>query len=166
MSPAVITLLLLAGLSESAGRILPLLARRAAVSPTRVPPPIVFGMLLTGAVVECAIFALWPLTGSALAVLVAGPVPGTALTWTPALVAPLILTAVLAFPLIGPLLHGLLIVGVGLSLVDPLATATGLAWWQAAACVAGAGLGLAAVVDLLRRLVARITSTMALEVPA
>ena len=166
MSLAVVALLLLAGLSESAGRILPLLARRAAVSRTRVPPPIVFGMLLTGAVVECAIFALWPLTASALAELVAGPVPATALTWTPALVAPLVLTAVLAFPLIGPLLHGLLILGVGLSLVAPLAAASGLAWWPAAACVAVAGLGLAAAVEALRCLVGKIAAAVPQEAPA
>ena len=165
MSPAVIVLLLLAGLSESAGRILPLLARRAAVSRVGVPQPLVFGLLLTGAVVDCAVFALWPLAASALAEHIAGA-PGAALAWTPVLVAPLVLAAVIAFPLIGPLLHALLILGVGASLVAPLAATTGLAWWPAAACLAGAGLGLAAVVYLFRRLVARITAGVALEVPA
>jgi hypothetical protein len=85
------------------------------------------------------------------------------LRWTPGLVAPLLLAAVLAFPLLGPLLHLLLLVGVGASLAGPLATATGLEWGAAAGCVAVAGLGLAVAVDAVRRLVGRIIASGAPE---
>ncbi|MEV0381086.1 hypothetical protein [Nonomuraea sp. NPDC050643] len=156
MSAAVVVLLLLAGLSESAGRILPLVARRAGVSR---PKAIV--LVLTGAVVEGSVFALWPLTAWTLAELVvSAPVSGVAtLTWTPGQVAPLLLAAVLAFPLLGPLLHLLLFVGVGAGLAAPLAATTGLGWWAAAGCLAVAGIGLAAAVDVIRRLVVKISTT-------
>ncbi|MEO3809121.1 hypothetical protein ABGB17_08990 [Sphaerisporangium sp. B11E5] len=156
MSPAVVVLLLSAGLSESAGRILPLVAARSGVSRSAAA-----GLLLTGAVVESAVIALWPLTAWTLAgLLPSGPVPGgDALTWTPGRIAPLLLAAVIAFPLLGPLLHLLLLVGAGAGLVTPLAAATGLGWWAAAGCVAVAGTGLAAAVELVRRLVVRIMAT-------
>ncbi|TDC96658.1 hypothetical protein E1292_38100 [Nonomuraea deserti] len=155
MSPAVVVLVLLAGLSESAGRILPLVARRPGVSRSNA-----ILLLLTGAVVEGAVFALWPLTAWTLAeLLVSAPVSGVAaLTWTPGLVVPLLLAAVIAFPLLGPLLHLLLLVGVGTGLATQLAATTGLSWWPAAGCVAVAGIGLAAAVDVVRRLVVRIST--------
>jgi hypothetical protein len=154
MSPLVVVLLLIAGLSESAGRILPLVARRAGVSRSHA-----IRLLLTGAVVEGAVFALWPLSAWTVAELtLSAPVSGVAtLTWTPAQVTPLVLTAVIAFPLLGPLLHLLLLVGVGAGLATSLAAMTGLGWWAAAGCVAVAGVGLAAAVDVVRRLVVRVS---------
>ena len=62
MSPVVVALLLFAGLSEAAGRILPLVARRPGMSRTFVA-----GLLLPGGLVEGAVFALWPLTAWTLA---------------------------------------------------------------------------------------------------
>ncbi|MGP3961071.1 hypothetical protein ACTWPT_34235 [Nonomuraea sp. 3N208] len=161
MSPVVVVLLLFAGLSEAAGRILPLVARRPSVSRSHA-----IRLLLFGAMVEGAVFALWPLAAWTLAELVLpAPLPGVAaaLTWTPGLVAPLLLAAVLAFPLLGPLLHLLLLVGVGAGLVAPLAATTGLGWWAAAGCVAIAGVGLAATVDAVRRLVMKINAAWARE---
>jgi hypothetical protein len=163
MSPAVVVLLLLAGLSEASGRILPLVARRSGASHR-----VAIELLLAGALVESAVIALWPLTAWTLAELVLPtPPPGvTAPTWTPGLVAPLVLAAVLAFPLLGPLLHLLLLVGVGAGLAGPLAAATGLGWWAAAGCVAVAGVGLALAVAAVRRLVATIGAPGAAERPA
>lgn len=155
MSPAVVVLLLLAGVSEAAGRILPLVVRRPGMSRT-----VVVGSLLAGGLVEAAVFALWPLTAWTLAEQVLAPAPpGPGLAWTPGLVAPLVLAAVLAFPMLGPLLHLLLFVGVGTGLVGPLASATGLDWWFAAACVAVAGAGLGVAVEAVRRLVVRLSAT-------
>jgi hypothetical protein len=160
MSPAVVVLLLFAGLSEAAGRMLPLIARRSGASRTGV-----VGLLLTGALVEGTVFALWPLTAWTLARLVLpAPPPGVvAPAWTPGLVAPLVLAAVLAFPLLGPLLHLLLLVGVWAGLAGPLAAATGLGWWAAAGCLAVAGVGLALAVEAVRRLVGTIGATGAAE---
>lgn len=160
MPTAVVVLLVLAGLSESAGRVLPLVARRP-----RLSPGFLVLLMTTGTVVEGTVVALWPLTAWTLAELVGGPLPGPALAWTPALVAPMLLAAVLAFPLLGPALHLLLVVGVGAGLAGPLAAASGLGWWAAAACVAGAGLGLAGVVEVVRRGTARLMAG-AREVPA
>ncbi len=150
----VVVLLLFAGLSEAAGRILPLLARRPGMSRRLVP-----GLLLAAGLVEAAVLALWPLTAWTLAeLLVASAPPGDGLEWTPGLVAPLMLAAVLAFPLLGPLLHLLLFVGVGAGLAGPLADATELGWWGAACCVAVAGVGLGVTVGAVRRLVVRISA--------
>ncbi|MFF3876903.1 hypothetical protein [Streptomyces sp. NPDC001978] len=158
MSPVVV-LLLLAGLSEAAGRILPLVTRRPGMSRTFVA-----GLLLAAGIVEGAVFALWPLTAWNLAELVLStPPPGGELVWTPGLVAPLVLAAVLAFPLLGPLLHLLLFVGVGAGLAGLLAAATGLGWWAAAGYVAVAGVGLGVAVEAVRRLVVRISATEAPE---
>ncbi|MFB4278686.1 MULTISPECIES: hypothetical protein [unclassified Nonomuraea] len=156
MSPLVAVVLLLAGLSESAGRILPLIARRPSVSRSHA-----IRLLLIGAVVEASVFALWPQTAWTLAELaLSAPVSGVAaLTWTPGLAAPLVCAAVLAFPLLGPLLHLLLLVGVGAGLVTPLATTTGLDWWPAAGCVTIAGVGLGLAVEAVRRLVMKISTT-------
>ncbi|MCT7663836.1 hypothetical protein [Shinella kummerowiae] len=159
MSMTVVILLVLAGLSESAGRVLPLVARRPKLS-----PPLVAGLMVTGTVVEGTVIALWPVAAWAVADLVqplaapdAAPLPGTAgLVWTPALIAPLLLAAILAFPLLGPLLHALLVAGVGAGLAAPLAAASGLGWWSAAGCIVVAGIGLAATVEVVRRLTARI----------
>lgn len=160
MSPVVVVLLLFAGLSEAAGRILPFLVRRPGTS-WRV----VVSLLTTGGLIEAAVFALWPLTAWTLADLVL-PSPGDVVVWTPGLVAPLVLSAVLAFPLLGPLLHLLLLVGVGAGLVGPLATATGLGWWGAASCVAVAGAGLGVAVEAVRRLVGWLTAAGTREVVA
>ncbi|MFJ9022003.1 hypothetical protein ACIRPU_18850 [Streptomyces sp. NPDC102259] len=159
MSPAVVVLLLLAGVSETAGRILPLVARRPGMSRTFVA-----GLLLPAGLVEGVVFALWPLTAWTLAESVLpSPPPGTGLVWTPGLVAPLVLAAVLAFPLLGPLLHFLLFVGVGAGLVGPLAAASGLDRPSAAGCVAVAGTGLGLAVEAVRRLVVRISANAARE---
>ncbi|GAA4083972.1 hypothetical protein [Streptomyces shaanxiensis] len=156
---AVVVLLLFAGWSEAAGRILPLLAHRPGM-----PRTLVGGSLLAAGLVEAAVFALWPLTAWTLAELVVStPPPGDGLEWTPGLVAPLMLAAVLAFPLLGPLLHLLLFVGVGAGLADPLATASGLGWWAAAGCVALAGAGLGVAVEAVRRLVVRISTPRTTE---
>ncbi len=138
---------------------LPLVARRPKLSPR-----LVAGLMVTGTVVEGTVMALWPLAAWTVADLVqpvvapdATPLPGTiGLAWTPALVAPLLLAAVLAFPLLGPFLHILLVAGVGAGLAGPLAAASGLGWWTAAGCIAVAGVGLAATVEVVRRLIARI----------
>jgi hypothetical protein len=60
----------------------------------------------------------------------------------------------------------LLLVGVGAGLVAPLAATTGLGWWAAAGCVAVAGAGLAAAIDVVRRLVGKISATGARELLA
>ncbi|MDX2546240.1 hypothetical protein ACOT81_03700 [Streptomyces sp. WI04-05B] len=159
MSPTVVVLLLFAGLSEAAGRILPLVARRPGMSRT-----LVAGLLLPAGLVEGAVFALWPLTARTMTESVlSAPSPGTGLVWTPGMVAPLVLAAVLAFPLLGPLLHFLLFVGVGAGLVGPLAASSGLGWWSAAGCVAVAGAGLGLAVETVRRLVVRLSATRAQE---
>ncbi|MBE8519505.1 hypothetical protein ILP97_18690 [Amycolatopsis sp. H6(2020)] len=152
MSPVLVVLLLLAGCSEAAGRILPLLVRRPGLSRTAVA-----GWLLSGGLVEGAVFALWPLTAWTLARV--APTSSSAFLWTPGLLAPLALTAVLAFPMLGPLLHLLLFAGVGAGLAGPLAAATGLNWWPAAGYLAVAGTGLAVAVAGVRRLVVRIGAT-------
>lgn len=149
----VVVLLLFAGLSEAAGRILPLLARRPGMSRRLVP-----GLLLAAGLVEAAVLAVWPLTAWTLSELLVSAPQGDGLEWTPGLVAPLLLAAVLAFPLLGPLLHLLLFVGVGAGLAGPLADATELGWWGAAGCVAVAGVGLGVTVEAVRRLVVRISA--------
>jgi hypothetical protein len=155
VSLGVVVLLLLAGLSEAIGRILPLIARRPVVSRT----PVV-GLLAAGALIDASVFALWPVSAGALAVLLpASASDPAALAWTPELLAPLLFAAVLAFPLLGPFFHLLLVIGVGAGLSGSLATAAGLDWWVAAACVAVAGLGLALAVEGVRRLVITISVT-------
>ncbi|MET8964193.1 hypothetical protein ACWEQ2_27865 [Streptomyces sp. NPDC004096] len=159
MPLVVAVLLLLAGVSEAAGRILPLVVRRPGRSRTRVA-----GLLLACGLVEGALFALWPLTAWSLAELVqSSPATGTGLAWTPGLVTPLVFCAVLAFPLLGPALHLLLLVGVGAGLVGPVAAATDLGRWGSAGCVALAGAGLGAAVEAVRRSVVRISATTAWE---
>ncbi|BDD69403.1 hypothetical protein GCM10010095_84300 [Streptomyces anthocyanicus] len=155
MTPAVAALLMLAGLSEALGRVTPVAVRRRGVPRSRI-----VRLVLAGAVVEGAVFALWPLTAWTLAELLpASPSPGDGLDWTPGLVTPLVLSAVLAFPLLGPLLHLLLFMGVGAGLTGPLSAATGLGWWTAAGCVAVAGVALGVTVEGVRRLVVRISVT-------
>ncbi|MGW1541868.1 hypothetical protein ACWCPM_16825 [Streptomyces sp. NPDC002309] len=155
MSPVVVLLLLLAGVSEAAGRILPLAVRRPGM-----PRSLVASLLLAGGLVEGAVFALWPLSAWTLAELVASsPPPGEGLVWTPGVAAPLVLCAVLAFPWLGPVLHLVLFVGVGAGLADLLATAAGLDWWTAVGCVTVAGAGLAVAVEGVRRLVVHLSAT-------
>lgn len=159
MSPTVVVLLLFAGLSEAAGHILPLVARRPGM-----PRTLVAALLLPAGLVEGVVFALWPLTAWTMAELVLSSTsPGAGLVWTPSVVAPLVLAAILAFPLLGPLLHLLLFVGVGAGLVGPLAAASGLGWWSAAGCVAVAGAGLGLAVETVRHLVVRISAPEAQE---
>ncbi|MFC4628787.1 hypothetical protein ACFO6V_11120 [Promicromonospora alba] len=155
MSTTLVVLLVLAGLSESAGRVLPLVARRP-----RLSRRLVAGLMVTGTLVEGTVIALWPVAAWTVADLVGpGQLPSTSgLAWTPALVAPLLLAAVLAFPLLGPFLHLLLVAGVGAGLAGALTAETDLGWWAAAGCVAAAGIGLAATVDVVRRLVARVVA--------
>ncbi|MFD7436355.1 hypothetical protein [Streptomyces sp. NPDC059861] len=154
MSLAVVLLLLFAGVSEAAGRILPLVVRRPGM-----PRTLVASLLLAGGLVESAVFALWPLTAWNLAELVvSSPPPGDGLVWTPGVAAPLMLSAVLAFPWLGPVLHLLLFIGVGAGLAEPLATATGLGWWTAVGCVAVAGVGLGLAVEAVRRLVVNLST--------
>lgn len=147
---SVLVLLMIAGLSEAAGRVLPLVSRRPGMS-----RPIVVGLLMAGASIEAAVIALWPLTSWTLAEFLMTNPRNEELSWTPSLLAPMILAAILAFPWLGPLLHLVLVAGVGAGLAGALVTASGLSWFLAAACVAVAGVGLAAGVDLVRRLVAR-----------
>ncbi|MCI4146683.1 hypothetical protein [Streptomyces sp. MMS20-AI2-20] len=154
MSLATFVVLFVAGVSEAAGRIAPLVARRPGLS-----RPFVLGMLLVGGVVEATVFALWPLTAGALAGLLPSAAPSGAVSmiWTPALAAPLLLAAVLAMPLVGPALHTLLVLGVGADLSGPLAEALGVSWWTAAGCLGAAGAGLAVSVELVRRAVVAIS---------
>ena len=149
MSTTVVALLVLAGLSETVGRVLPIMARRPQVSRR-----LAAGLVVTGTAVEGTVIALWPLAAWTVAGLAFPALSSTSEpAWTPALVAPLLLAAVLAFPLLGPLLHFLLVVGVGWGLADLLTATTGLGWWVAAGCVAIAGIGLGATVDVVRRLI-------------
>ena len=153
MSAIVVLLLLLAGLSEAVGRILPLVARR----PTVARAPVV-GMLFTGAFVDGSVIALWPVTSGVLAgTLFASSGIGAVAGWTPTLLAPLLFSAVLAFPLLGPFLHFALFVGVGAGLSGALAGAQGIDWWAAAGCVGVAGVVLALTVEGVRRLVVAVT---------
>jgi hypothetical protein len=73
------------------------------------------------------------------------------------------LSAILAFPLLGPMLHGVLLAGVGAGLAGALATTTGLGWWVAAGCVALTGAGLAVAVEGVRRLAVRLNAIRAPE---
>jgi hypothetical protein len=158
MSPVVV-LVLVAGLSEAIGRVLPLVSRRPGMS-----RPVVVGLLLTGTLIESAVIALWPRTAWTLAGLLSdAPAEAAGLVWTPGLVTPLVLAGVLAFPWLGPLLHALLLIAVAASLSSPLAAASGLSWLAAAGCVAVAAVGLAAAVDVVRRLVARVLASGAGE---
>jgi hypothetical protein len=161
VTPVVGILLLLAGLSEAVGRVLPVVARGAGGTRTRA-----VGLVLGGAVVECAVFALWPVTAWTLAELGLPTASSGApvLAWTPALVVPLLLAAILAFPLLGPFLHLLLLIGVGAGLAGALAETAGTGWWAAAGCVALSGAGLGVSVEGVRRLVARLNARSAREV--
>ena len=152
MPAVVLALVVLAGLSEAAGRVLPIVARRAHVS-----APFVAALMLTGTVVEATMIALWPLVAVAVAGLMDASTT-VVLGWTAATVAPLVLAAVLALPLVGPFLHAALLVAVGTVMAGRLADASGLGWWEAALCVAVAGLGLAGVVGGVRYLMARLVA--------
>ncbi|MEV0458795.1 hypothetical protein [Catellatospora methionotrophica] len=156
MTPFVAVVLVLAGLSEAIGRLLPMVAGLRGASRRRV-----FWLVLAGAFVDAAVFALWPLTAWTVAELVlpVSPSGQGVLVWTPALAAPLLLAAVLAFPLLGPLLHLLVMVGVGAGLASALGPVAGISWWEAAGCVAVAGVGLGLAVEGVRHLVVRFNRT-------
>ncbi len=142
-------LLLLAGLSETAGRIVPLVVRRHHASRGSV-----IRLVLAGTVVEAMVFALWPLTGWVLAGLVVHRSPyGVAPVWTTGSVAPLLLAGTLAFPLLGPALHVVVLAVAGTALTGDLAVAANLDRWPALACVACSGLFLAVLVGAVRRAV-------------
>ncbi|QGM05643.1 hypothetical protein [Stenotrophomonas maltophilia] len=151
-------LLALAGISASTGRVLPLLARRNALTLR-----LLVALMLTGALVEAAVFALWPLMAWVVADLaqpfIAPGVPALpssiGFTWTPSLILPLLLAAILAFPLLGHLLHALVLIVAGARMITPLASASGLGWWDAALCMAMAVIWLELIVELLRRGIAR-----------
>jgi hypothetical protein len=140
----VAVLLLLAGLSEAVGRLLPVVSRRPGASER-----FVIISLATGALVEAAVFTSWPWVSEMLAARLAGGDDVT-IEWTPSMVAPLLLTAVLAFPLLGPFLHTLLVTGVGIGLAQLLHAASDLGWWPALMCVAAAGIGLTLAVTTIR----------------
>ena len=140
----VAALLLLAGLSEAVGRLLPVVSRRPGASER-----FVIVSLATGALVEAAVFTSWPWVSELLAAQFAGG-DDVAVEWTPRTVAPLLLTAILAFPLIGPFLHTLLISGVGIRLAQVLHAESDTGWWPALACVAAAGIGLTLAVTAIR----------------
>jgi len=158
VSPAIVVLMLFAGLSEAAGRLLPVVTRGSGASRRRA-----VGLMLLGAVVDGAVFAIWPVAAWVLAVALPGSSSGEVVVWTPALAAPLLLAAVLAFPLLGPLLHLTVLAGVGAGLAAELATTVGLGRWVAGGCVAVAGVGLAIAVEAVRQLVARFGTTGAPE---
>lgn len=139
----VAVLLLLAGLSEAVGRLLPVVSRRPGASAW-----FVVVSLLTGALVEAAVFTSWPWVSELLAARLGGG--EVAIEWTSRMVAPLLLTAILAFPLIGPFLHALLITGVGIRLAQVLHAESDIGWWPALMCVAVAGIGLTGAVTAIR----------------
>lgn len=156
MSP-VIVLLLLAGLSEAAGRVVPLIARRP-----DCPRTMTTGVLLVDALVEASAIALWPLATWAFVEQAMPTSPSSSgLVWTPGLLAPLLLAGVLALPMLGPTLHFILFAAVGVGLASALSATSDVAWWPAAGCVATAGVSLACAVALLRRLGATILATAA-----
>jgi hypothetical protein len=143
---AVTALVLVAGLSEAAGRLLPVIARRAGT-----PPRTLGALLVVGGLVEAAMIALWPATAWVVAGWVA-PVGDGGLTWSATEVAPLVLAGVIAFPLLGPALHLALLLGVGAGLASALAGAGDLDWAVSAGCVAVAAVGWVLAVEALRRL--------------
>jgi hypothetical protein len=158
----VLVLIILAGASEAAGQLLPVVGRR-----THASGRLVAGLLLAGTLIEATVIALWPVAAWKVALRVTDVSPETSqLSWTPALVAPMLLAAILAFPLLGPLLHLALLVGVGTGLVGPLSVASGLGWWAAAGCIGLAGVGLALSVAIVRRLVAIVIAAGVTEAVA
>ena len=147
-SVAVLAVLVLAGLSESAGRLLPVVARRRPVSHAGVVV-----LLLAGGAVEALVFTLWPLTAWSLAELVLGRDPMGPPAWTVATAAPLVLAAVLAFPFLGPMLHLGVLAAAGSGLAGLLAAAYGAGVETAAAVVGVAGVVLGLTVEAVRRAV-------------
>lgn len=148
-SLSVVPILLLAGLSESVGRILPLVARRPPTSPAGVVI-----LLVAGTAVEALVFTLWPLAAWSLAGLVLDDGPTGPPSWTAATAAPLVLAAVLAFPFLGPLMHLGVLIAAGAGLAGQLASASGVTKWVGAIFVALAAIVLAVTVEAVRRTVA------------
>ncbi|MDT7744538.1 MAG: hypothetical protein QOE59_3616 [Actinomycetota bacterium] len=152
MSVAAGVLLVLAGLSETLGRIVPLVARRH-----RATRATVVRLLVLGTGIQALVFAAWPLLARTLTCLVRlGTIDGSTVAsapgWTAGSLAPLLFCAVLAFPLLGPALHLLVLVLAGIALSEQL-VAAGTGWWEAACCVAVAGGGLALLLAAARRAV-------------
>lgn len=147
MTVATGLLLGIAGLSETVGRIVPLVARRHRASRATV-----VRLLIAGTVVQALVFAVWPLLARTVAgVLPLGAAgPAAAPGWTAGSIAPLLFCAVLAFPLLGPALHLVVLVLAGIALSDQLASA-GAGWWAAAGCVAVAAAALALLLGAIRR---------------
>ncbi len=147
MTVAAGVLLVLAGLSETLGRILPLVARRHRASRASL-----VRLLIAGTVIQALVFATWPLLAWTLAGLVPAGGPGAVPAWTAGSVVPLLFCAVLAFPLLGPALHLGVLVLAGVALTGQLA-ASGTGWWAAAGSVAVAGGVLALLLVVIRRAV-------------
>jgi hypothetical protein len=150
MSGAAGVLVVLAGLSETVGRIVPLVARRHHATRATV-----IRLLAGGTVIQALLFAAWPLLAWTLAGLIhLGPVGGSlaAPGWTAGSAAPLLFCAVFAFPLLGPALHVVVLALAGLALSEQLA-AGGSDWWPAVGCVAAAAVLLALVLGGIRRAV-------------
>ncbi len=160
MSSVLLPVILLAGLSEAAGRLLPVVSRRSSTSVR-----IVAGLLVAGAFIEATVIALWPVVASSLAhyLLPTDAPEARPIGWTADVAAPLVMAAILALPLLGPPLHLMLLCGVGATLAGPLADASGLSWGAAAGCLAVAGIALAATAGIVRRLVARAIAGSAPE---
>lgn len=161
MTTATGVVLVGAGLSETVGRIVPLLARRHRPASHAT----VLGLLLAGTVVQALLFTSWPVAATTLAGLLRGSAPAVAasvggtVTWSAGAAAPLLFCAVLAFPLLGPALHVVVLTVAGLDLTGRVAAATGLAWWPAAACVAVSAVVLALLLEGIRRVVGAVGGT-------
>jgi len=147
MSAATAVVLVLAGLSETVGRILPLVARRH-----RATRATVIRLLVAGTVIQALLFGSWPLLAWTVAGLLDPGPAGPAPAWTAGGLVPLLFCAVYAFPLLGPALHLLVLGLAGIALSEQLAAA-GPGWWPAVGCVAGAGGLLALVLAGIRRAV-------------
>jgi hypothetical protein len=160
MSILVTALLVLAGLSEAAGRVLPIAARRPGLSRR-----LLASLVAAGALVEATVIGLWPVAARAIADLASSDGAPVGLKWTPELLVPLVLAAVIAFPLLGPLLHAILVVGVGIRLAGRLSAEGDLPWVSAVLYVAAGGLVVAAAVWGVRCLVATLIAVRATEIP-
>jgi hypothetical protein len=138
-------LLVAAGLSESVGRILPVIARGRWHSRQAL-----VWLIAAGTIVDALFFAVWPvLAGFVLQGLSGHPPSGPA--WTAGSVAVLLLAAVLAMPVVGPFLHLAVFVVAGSLLSTRLAPAVG--FWPCSLAVALAGFAVAFAVGCVRTLV-------------
>jgi hypothetical protein len=138
MSVATMLLLLGAGFSETAGRILPIVARRPTTSSSALVT-----LFVSGTVVEAVGFAVWPALAGVLLAAAGHPVGDT--TWPAGVLVVLLFAALLAFPFLGPALHLLVALIAGVGLTDHLASGTSWAAPATAVAVAGVTLWLATV---------------------